>query len=396
MEYSTEDGQHRAWVERILVPLDLHGLSEAKVPLAVAQAQAFRAEIILLHVCPPERTTGGKISSAEVQARTFLDPLIARLRAEGIPARAVIQWGPPAAAILREVNAQHADLVILGRSMRHGLAQWLLGSVAQEVSARCPCPVLLVPPPQMRALPPPAVRSFTEDAERTGPVALSELGVRTVDVSRIIGSVGRAQELNPDFRNRRPSLAERRRHERILKLMEAGKPLPPIVLYKLGYGYYVLDGHHRVAAAKQIGQMDIEALVTEFVPLGDSQAQQVVAERRTFEWTTGLQRIGAIVPGNYPRLEAMIRAYAAEQHLTDIQEAALLWEGKVYMPVAAMLRERRLSQWFPGERTADVFLRLARFREDLAHTTGQQVDWAEACDRLLLDLQGDAGLVPGG
>jgi len=41
--------------------------------------------------------------------------------------------------------------------------------------------------------------------------------------------------------------------------MEAGKPLPPVVLYKLGYGYYVLDGNHRVAAAKQLGQLEIEA-----------------------------------------------------------------------------------------------------------------------------------------
>ena len=57
-------------IERILVPLDLHRLSEAKLPVATAQARAFGAEIILLHVRPPERAAGAVVSQAESQART--------------------------------------------------------------------------------------------------------------------------------------------------------------------------------------------------------------------------------------------------------------------------------------------------------------------------------------
>jgi len=50
--------------------------------------------------------------------------------------------------------------------------------------------------------------------------------------------------------------------------MERGDCLPAIDLYKLGTSYYVLDGHHRVAAARLIGQVELDARVVEFVPLG--------------------------------------------------------------------------------------------------------------------------------
>src|SRR5436305_14884290 len=116
-------------IERILVPLDLHRLSEAKIPFACAHAHAFGAEIVLLHVCPPERASGERVSPAEAQARTYLDALIPRLHAEGIAARPLLRWGQPAETILGEIEAQRADLVILGSSTRQGLARRLLGSV---------------------------------------------------------------------------------------------------------------------------------------------------------------------------------------------------------------------------------------------------------------------------
>ena len=114
-------------IERILVPLDLHRLSEAKLPVATAQARAFGAEIILLHVRPPERAAGTVVSQAESQARTYLDALTARLHAEGLSARPLVRWGRPAEVILGEIVAQRADLVVLGSTVRHGLSRLRLG-----------------------------------------------------------------------------------------------------------------------------------------------------------------------------------------------------------------------------------------------------------------------------
>src|SRR5690242_3990822 len=100
---SLEKEHIQAVITRILVPLDLHRLSEAKVPVAAAQARAFGAELILLHVCPPTRAPGKKTTFAEARARTYLDALVARLRADGIEAQPVVRWGRPAEAILAEI-----------------------------------------------------------------------------------------------------------------------------------------------------------------------------------------------------------------------------------------------------------------------------------------------------
>ncbi|HLG50095.1 MAG TPA: universal stress protein [Chloroflexota bacterium] len=370
-------------IERILVPLDTSRLSEAKIPYAEEQARAFGAEIILLHVLPPGSVDGDTVSPAEAQARTYLDAIAARLHAEGLRARTLIRYGDVAQTILNEITTEHIDLVVLGANIRRGLSHLLVGSVAEEVIARAPCPVLLVRPGQIpveRAHP---IRSFDEDVARVGPVSPRSLGLRTVEVSRIIGSVGRAHELDGSFRPINRRREDEHRFQRIRQLMEEGAPLPPVVLYKLGYGYYVLDGNHRVAAAKQLGQLEIDALVTEFVPLRDPQAQRVFAERRAFERATGLTRIGAALPGQYPRLEELIRAFAREQGIEDLREAAQRWESEVYRPIARRIRQLRIGQRFPGERTADIFVRVATLREEARQADGHPVDWNEALARLV-------------
>jgi nucleotide-binding universal stress UspA family protein len=352
------------------------------MPVVIAQARAFGAEVILLHVLPPrERALAETVTPAEAAARAYLDTIAAHLRAEGLCARTLVRAGPAADTILDEITAQRADLLVLGSTTRHALTRRLLGSVAEAVIARGPCPILLVRPPEGRAARPPAVRSFAEDAARAGPVAPREMGIRTVEIARIIGSVGRAGDLDATFRSRVRRGEDDGRFERILALMRDGVTLPPVALYKLGYGYYVLDGTHRVAAARQLGQLEIEAQVTEFVPLGDPQAQRVAVERRSFEQATGLRRIGVVTPGHYPRLENMIRDFAREHGIDDVLEAARRWDTQIYQPIAAKIRRRGLSQRVPGARTADIFIQLAADRADFARREGRELSWDDAIKR---------------
>jgi ParB-like chromosome segregation protein Spo0J len=53
----------------------------------------------------------------------------------------------------------------------------------------------------------------------------------------------------------------------VRQLMRKGEELPPVELYLLEGGYYVVDGNHRVAAARSIGQTYLDAVVTEFRPV---------------------------------------------------------------------------------------------------------------------------------
>jgi nucleotide-binding universal stress UspA family protein len=377
-------------VRRILVPLDLTALGEAKLPVAREYARAFDAEVVLLHVLPPRAVEPEVVLPTEATARAYLDVVVAGMTGAGIRAAALIRAGPTAATIVEEAREHRADLIILGSNVRPLLRSVVIGSVADEVVRTAPCPVLLVRPVLTAAAAPP-LRSFNDDAARAGPLRRRSLGVRTVEVGRIIGSVGRSRELGPDFRPAGRRSTGRRsedevRFERIRAAMEAGESLPPVELYKLGFGYYVLDGHHRVAAARLLGQMELEADVTEFVPLADAEAARTFAERRAFERSTGLTDVGAAHPDSYPRLAAMIDAYRAERGIADYRDAAQRWYREVYRPLWRRVRERQLTHYFPGDRSADFVARIGVWRARAAAEGTPPADWDEALDRFVASL----------
>jgi nucleotide-binding universal stress UspA family protein len=376
--------------KRILVPLDLSPLGEVKLPVAEAQARAFGAELVLLHVLPPEAVDrSGAVSSEEARARTYLDTAVGRVRGDGVTANALIRIGPPAATIAGTALELGVDLIVLGSSVRAGiLPRAFLGSVADEVVRLAPCPVLLVQPRLEDGVATP-VQSFADDATRMGPLAQRTLGARTVEVSRIIGSVGRSSTLGANFRPLKRQREDEQRYQRVLDGMKNGAAFPPVELYKLGFGYYVLDGNHRVAAARELGQMEIEAEVTEFVPLGDLEAQRAFAERRAFERATGLTRVEAAHPDSYARLQTIVDDYGAEQGLSDRREAARRWYGDVWRPLARRIRQLGLTRRFPGDRSADILVRVAELRG--AADDGRQPDWPAALEEFAL-----ANEAPGG
>jgi hypothetical protein len=53
------------------------------------------------------------------------------------------------------------------------------------------------------------------------------------------------------------------RFQAIAMAVREGRELPPIEVYRLHGRYYVSDGHHRVAAARALGETSIAAYVTE-------------------------------------------------------------------------------------------------------------------------------------
>jgi hypothetical protein len=224
-----------------------------------------------------------------------------------------------------------------------------------------------------------------------------------IDVNRVVGSVGRARELNADFRphGRARRRSDEQRFANIMAAIEAGLSLPPIDVYKLGYHYYVLDGNHRVAAAKARHQADIEAIVTEFLPICDEESAEVFAERRQFERATGLTRIGATRVGHYPAIASLIREFAED--LTEreaslgglsgnpLYAAASRWQFEVYTPISKALKDAKVARCFPSERTADVFVHLATYRQELAERTGSQVTWKDALERFIQHYAGCSG-----
>jgi nucleotide-binding universal stress UspA family protein len=360
----------------ILVPLDLTPAGEVKIPVAEEYARALKADVLLLHVLRPRDVDPANVLPSEAAARTYLDTVGARLRGCGIHAEGVIRVGTPANSIVLEALIRDVCLIILGTNTRPKLPSVFLGSVADQVARSAPCPVLLVHPSgevHRREL-----RCFHEDAERAGVLVQRSLGVRTIEVGRIIGSVDRCHELGMDFR---PPLRRRRKidEDRFLSVrraIEASVEMPAIDVYKLGFGYYVLDGHHRVAVALAQDQVEIEANVVEYVAVSDEQAPERFAARRAFERATGLTEVGAARPESYHILLDAIERYCQEQGLDDLERAARRWFAEVFRPLWQAIRARELIAAFPGDRSADLIARLTVWRQAEA----PDLDWATALD----------------
>jgi CRP-like cAMP-binding protein len=119
------------------------------------------------------------------------------------------------------------------------------------------------------------VHSFEQALHQAGGVAARvDRGLTTVPIEQIVGSVNRWQNLRSDFLYRTGQAMTRRFH-RVGEAMLAGKVLPPLDLYKLRRRpgtpgdtprseYFVVDGHHRVAMARRLGQDFLDARVIEY------------------------------------------------------------------------------------------------------------------------------------
>jgi hypothetical protein len=92
------------------------------------------------------------------------------------------------------------------------------------------------------------------------------LGLRTIPVRQVYGSEGRSADFDSAFR----PLQERTRHRwiAIAVALLNGATLPPVDLIQVGERYYVRDGHHRVSAARALGQAEIDASVVAWAPAG--------------------------------------------------------------------------------------------------------------------------------
>ncbi len=91
-------------------------------------------------------------------------------------------------------------------------------------------------------------------------------GRRTVELSRIVGSVGKHEHFDQNFMPL--SKASPERWKRIDRAFRLGQELPPVSLLELGGDYFVNDGNHRVSVARFHGVEWIDAEVTESKSLG--------------------------------------------------------------------------------------------------------------------------------
>lgn len=136
--------------KRILLAIDLTEESRQVAASATAVADAFGAELHVIHVIEPlSLAYGGDIpmdlSSVQEQIHEQAKSHLAEFaNGLGVPAdRQYLIFGRPESEIHRVAESDAMDLVIVGSHGRHGLAL-LLGSTANGVLHGASCDVLAV------------------------------------------------------------------------------------------------------------------------------------------------------------------------------------------------------------------------------------------------------------
>lgn len=141
---SNDAGSRPRRIARIVVPTDFSLCSMWALRHAEELARRLEAEIVLVHV-DQSLVPGSELAKTrEAVARRELDALAALVRERSVPARIVLESGAPAEEIMRTAEREHAELVVMGTHGRHGLERALMGSIAESVVRRSPCPVLTV------------------------------------------------------------------------------------------------------------------------------------------------------------------------------------------------------------------------------------------------------------
>jgi universal stress protein A len=140
-----------ARIERILVPVDFSPCSDAALSYATFLAARFGASIDVLHVWePPARVEPWLPEEVDRVMQESRDTLRAELGRLVEPFRKHARLcdrlvaDSPVQGILREAEAGHYDVIVIGTHGRTGLTRVLLGSVAEAVLRRAPCPVVTV------------------------------------------------------------------------------------------------------------------------------------------------------------------------------------------------------------------------------------------------------------
>lgn len=137
---------------RILVPLDGSKLAEQALPHAVAQAEKYGAETVLLKVLQPLSepafSAPAAVRAAEEASarllRDYLDGVAVRLREQGIAVQVALVEGKPYVEIIRFAEENEIDLIVMSTRGHSGWSRWLLGSVADRVVRGATVPLLLV------------------------------------------------------------------------------------------------------------------------------------------------------------------------------------------------------------------------------------------------------------
>ena len=225
-------------------------------------------------------------------------------------------------------------------------------------------------------------------------------GMKTVRLEQIAGSLNRYHEFDRAFLPKEDQLAGR--WTKVDRAFYEDIHLPPVVLYKVGQVYFVVDGHHRVSVAREQGQEYIEAEVREcatrvnITPDIRPEDLEILGSKVDFLERTGLDtifpeaNIKITIPDGFTRMLehiAVHRYFMGLDFKRDIseQEAVEHWYGRVYLPIVSIIRQSGLLEEFPDKTEGDLYLWTLDHQHYLYKEEGQPLQPPETAAKQFIE-----------
>jgi len=195
-----------------------------------------------------------------------------------------------------------------------------------------------------------------------------------------VGSVDRTADFDREFLPKSQSMEPR--WKRVEQTFST-EGFPPITAFKVDDAYFVEDGHHRVAIARQRKTEFIDADITEVKSPVPSTADTDVADivhqglRRWFMHESGLElvrpqaEIEPSRPHRFAELLDIVWAAGYElmmerQQVLAPAHAAVHWYDHMFLPSLERIQAHGLSKLFPRSTQTDLYLRVHAQHRELA------------------------------
>ena len=108
----------------------------------------------------------------------------------------------------------------------------------------------------------PYLKSFRDTVGESSLAEASYLGIQSIVTEDIVGSLGRAREFSCSFLPVGSRAMQRERWRQSYTRLLCGEVCPPVQVCRAGESCYVVNGHHRVSAARYLNVKTMQAHVS--------------------------------------------------------------------------------------------------------------------------------------
>jgi len=206
------------------------------------------------------------------------------------------------------------------------------------------------------------------------------LGVKTVAINKIVGSVQKYTDFDKNFVPINQIIEARWCN--IYKAFIQDEYMPLVQLYKIKDSYFVYDGNHRISVANYLNFLNIEAEVTEFLPSKDEKEEALYREKLIFEKEYGVA-LDFTEVYFFGRIRKEIKDFGsylkrveAIENLTR-PEKAKLWHNKLYKNAYKILEINNMQNFFQDKSLSDIYIYYLEHKYYESEKKGRNIGYYE-------------------